>query len=371
MNLDNVPPGERAARIAWARLVEPCDGVAAKLVRSVGAEEALFGLDPHSGFGKRLAARIESLDVTQDLAIARRLGARIVIPGDEEWPVGLDDLGIPPWCLWVRGEPDLGEEMQRSVSIVGSRACTQYGQRIASDLAAGLAERGFAVVSGAAYGIDGAAHRGALTADGVTVAVLAGGVDRPYPRGHDGLLRSIAETGLVVSEVPPGWAPSPARFIHRNRIIATLTTGTVVVEAGLRSGTSSTARQAREHHRVVCAVPGSVESAASAGCHQLIRDKGALLVTDAAEVAEAVGKIGDDLAEPKRGEVRPSDDLDQVPAAVYDALPVRRGVSVDDLAARCAQEPRAVLAALGLLQQRELARRDETGWRKPAARSSR
>lgn len=358
-----LPEGERAARVAWARLVEPENREATKRIARLGAHEALHTLDLASPLGRQVLPRLEQLDVRRDLDLARRAGLRIVVPGDPEWPTGVDDLDWPPLCLWVVGPLDLAEQSARSVALVGARAATPYGTRQAQDLGAGLAERGVTVVSGAAYGIDGAAHRGALGVDGPTIAFTAGGVDRPYPRGHDGLFAQLRRHGLVVSELPPGCAPTKGRFIARNRLIATVTQGTVVVEAGLRSGSSHTAKRALRHHRVVCAVPGSVESAVSAGCHQLIRDYNAVLVTDAAEVVEAVGPIGE-LAPEKRGEERRGDGLDAVQSAVFDVLPVRRPATVHELAVRAGLDARQVTGALGLLTLAGLSRQEPEGWRK-------
>jgi DNA processing protein len=358
----DLPPGERAARVAWARLAEPADPVAAELVRAVGAEQALHIIDPGSTLAARIASRLELLDVRRDFDLADRVGARIIIPGDPEWPHGLLALANPPYCLWVRGPGDLATDCARSVSLVGARAATGYGVHQAKELAGGLADRDFAVVSGAAYGIDGAAHEGALALDGVTVAVVAGGVERPYPAGHTQLLTRIAESGLVVSEVPPGSAPTRWRFLSRNRLIATLSQGTVVVEAGLRSGSRNTARQARDHHRVVCAVPGPVSSAVSAGCHELIRE-GATLVTDAAEVAEEVGSMGE-LAPRKRGAVQPEDDLDPVHRVVLAALPFRGAVPVDEVARRSGVAVAEAIGALGVLTLQRLAVKDDAGYRK-------
>ena len=268
------------------------------------------------------------------------------------------------------GAANLQEVCRRSVAVVGARAATHYGLHQSRELAAGLAQRDVTVVSGAAYGIDGAAHEGALSVDGVTVAVVAGGIDRPYPAGHARLLRRVREAGAVVSEVPPGSAPTKWRFLARNRLIATLTQGTVVVEANLRSGSLHTARRARDHHRVVCAVPGPVTSAMSAGCHELVRSDGAILVTDTAEVLEATGPMGE-LAPVKQGPVEPTDDLDPVQQTVYAALPLRRGASVDALARHCGLPASAVLSALGILGLRELSTRDGDGYlkrrRRPAA----
>lgn len=217
--------------------------------------------------------------------------ARFVIPGDLEWPQQLADLAAPPLGLYVRGEADLRMLSLTSIAVVGSRAASPYGTRIASDLAADLAERGWAVVSGAAFGIDGAAHRGVLAVGGLTAAVLANGVDEEYPRAHTDLIRRIRESGVVISEVPPGSHPTRSRFLTRNRIIAALTRGTVVVEAALRSGSLRTAAQAEELMRVVMATPGPIDSHSSAGVHRWIADRRAELVTSAAEVIELVGSL--------------------------------------------------------------------------------
>lgn len=270
-------------------------------------------------------------DPARDLALADAAGLRFVCPGDTEWPGTLDDLGdARPLGLWVRGSPHLRMWALRSVAVVGARACTEYGAHMATALAAGLAERGWVVVSGGAYGVDGAAHRGALGAGGATVAVLACGVDRPYPRGHTGLINRIAEQGLVVGELPPGEHPTPSRFVLRNRVIAALTRGTVVVEAAHRSGSLVTARAARRLGRHTMGVPGPATSALSAGVHELLRGE-AVLVTDAAEVVELVGDMGE-LAPERRGPVLPRDLLDPAARRVLAALPGRRAAPADEVA---------------------------------------
>lgn len=367
-----MPVGRREALMAWSRITEPADARAHQQVLEHGAEAALAAVVDGSADGShRYRLRLDSLDIEGDLRLVRRLGARVLIPGDDEWPEGLDDLEAPPHCLWVRGPEHLGQGCERSAAIVGARSATPYGESTAGDIAAGLCERGFTVVSGAAFGIDGAAHRGALAAEGLTVAVLAGGVERPYPEAHRGLIERITATGAVVSEVPPGSAPTRWRFLKRNRLIAAMTRGTVVVEAGLRSGSRSTAREANELARVVGAVPGPVTSMVSAGCHELIRLGQAQLVTDADEVAELLGDLGSDLAPEKRGPERPEDDLPETEARVWSALPVRSADGVAALALRTALAERDVLVCLGRLQLKGLASREGEGWRRPPRQRAR
>ena len=255
-----------------------------------------------------------------------RSGIRLVIPGDAEWPGQLDVLGDRrPWGLWVRGTMDLRYGCLRSVSVVGTRAATAYGAHIGGELAISLAERGWTVISGGAYGIDGCAHRGALAAGGTTIAVLASGVDCPYPPGHSELFREIREHGATVSEWPPGRVPTRHGFLVRNRVIAALSRGTVVVEAALRSGALNTARHARDQGRPLMAVPGPVTSAQSAGCHQAIREWGAICVTNAREVMELLSFSADETAGQWCGPVLPRDRLDPVTSRVLDAVPARTG----------------------------------------------
>jgi DNA processing protein len=238
--------------------------------------------------------RLDDLPAELDLAGFHRRGIRLVCPGDSEWPTQLNTLGAArPYALWLRGEADLRYCCLQSVSIVGARASSAYGTHVGMEMAATLAGRGWTIVSGAAYGIDASAHRGALAADGVTIAVLACGVDHAYPPGHHDLLASIAAQGVLVSEWPPGRTPNRLRFLIRNRVIGALTRGTVVVEAGLRSGALNTARYARDLGRPVMAVPGPVTSEVSAGCHKIIREWDAVCVTDAHDVLELLTPLGE------------------------------------------------------------------------------
>ncbi len=361
---------ERAARAAWSRLSEPGDLRAAGLVARLGPVGALAAVfDRAHEALEPFVARLSRLDVERDQYVADRYGARLVVPDDPDWPHGCDDLPAPPICLWVRGPARLDVLQSRSVAIVGARASTPYGEHAAADIAAGVGERGYVVVSGAAYGIDAASHRGALSVQATTVAVLAGGVDRAYPSGNAQLLERIAASGAVVSEVAPASAPTRSRFLQRNRLIATMTTGTVVVEAGLRSGSLNTARTAAEHARPVGAVPGPVTSVSSAGCHQACRDGYAVLVTDAAEVIELVGAYGDDALPRPTGADRPDDALDPGSKAVLAALPLRKPVDAASLAANAGVPLAQTMSSLGRLELSGFAVRDGERWRQvPLAR---
>lgn len=359
---------ERTARLAWARIAEPTDQVAEALIERFGFEDALAlaargGRAPSGKPVDRFAARLQSLDIERDLEICAQLDARILVPGDLEWPAAVEDLDGPPWCLWVRGPLDLTDLPRRSVAVVGARASTAYGNHVAAEIASGTAARGFTVISGAAFGIDAAAHRGALAVDAPTVAVLACGVDRPYPAAHADLLRQIGALGAVVSEVPPGSAPTRFRFLARNRIIAALATGTVVVEAGLRSGSLNTLGAAAKLGRPVAAVPGPVTSMASAGCHLAIRDLEATLVTDAGEVVDLLGRIGtEDMAPEKRGPTRVEDGLDPLPRQVWGVLAPYRSKTVDEITVQAGLSVQEVLGALGQLQVAGLAEQRLDGW---------
>jgi DNA processing protein len=354
---------ELLARAAWSRLAEPGDVRVSALIERVGPSEALRALVSRDvEWMARYGPRLADLDPRRDLETLRRLGGRLVVPGCEEWPERLAELAAPPPCLWVRGPLDLRDVAHRSVAVVGARASTAYGEHVTGEIACGVAERGFVVVSGLAYGIDGAAHRTAMTV-GRSMAVVAGGLDRAYPQGHETLMAALSAEGAVVSEVPPGSAPTRSRFLERNRLIAALSGGTVVVEAAVRSGALNTARTAAALGRPVGAVPGPVTSSSSAGCHELVRDGRAVLVTDAAEVVDLVGRIGDDAAVPASSPPLDRDGLDDVTRRVLDALPVRSGRPSDRIACTAGLEAVTVQAALGRLALLGLAERHGHGWR--------
>ncbi|MBY8870950.1 DNA-processing protein DprA [Micromonospora sp. PLK6-60] len=382
------------ARVALTWLAEPGTRSVYHLVDEFGPVAALAlllaGRAPGEQLRTAVAARSTAGDarVAAEQAVARteRLGARIVIPEDDEWPARVEELRsmalseaqrrvdretAPPLCLWVRGTAALGEALQRSVAVVGARAATGYGVHVATELGHGLAERDWTVVSGGAFGIDAAAHRGALAAGGLTVAVLAGGIDRPYPVGNTALFDRIAETGLLVSEWLPGAEPLRPRFLIRNRVIAAGTRGSVLVEASARSGATQTMNRALALRRPVMVVPGPVTSAMSVGAHELLREQpAARLVTGLAHVLEEVGRIGDHLAPPARGPDRPTDALDDEAALVRESLPRRGTIGVDALAARAGVSVRTALRKLSLLEELGLAvRRADGGYALAPGRS--
>jgi DNA processing protein len=314
------------------------------------------------------------VDPRRDLDATADSPTSVICRGDEEWPIGLADLGRlagadredagEPFALWVRGTASLTQLCEHAVAIVGARDASDYGMHVASDLACSLADLDWTIVSGAAFGIDGAAHRGALAVGGMTVAVVAGGVDVPYPRAHTGLLDRIASEGLIVSESPPGAAPYRHRFLTRNRIIAALSSGTVLVEAGLRSGALNTTRHARRLGRALMVVPGPVTSRTSAGCHHLLRihREEAAVVTRAADVIEEVGPIGA-LADLLTVPPGPRDGLPELARRILDAVPARAAVGPAVIAREVRQRPETVLAILGPLAAEGLVERGPDGYR--------
>jgi DNA processing protein len=367
---------ERAARAALAAAVEPGAVHIARAVSTVGPVDTIEvlrrGAPGKLDQDRRVQRRLRYVEGARILAQTVEAGARLVCPGDPDWPASFTQLEVelqagmhsvpPPFGIWLRGAGDLPRLAERAVAIVGARAATSYGRSVASELAADLAAEGWTVVSGGAYGIDGAAHRGALAAGRPTVAVLACGVDIAYPRGHTELLSRIMADGLLVTERPPGAAPSRPGFLKRNRLIAGLTGGTVVVEAARRSGAISTAEWAARLQRPVGIVPGPVTSAMSAGCHRLARESNAVLVTNAAEVAELVGVIGTDAAPDEREPNHVLDDLPQDQRDVYEAMPGSGTTTVDELCRATGLTARQCLAALASLAYADLVVRTPHGW---------
>ena len=372
-------PTERFARAAWSGIAEPGDSVAGFLVSAVGASAALTMLVDHwsvdqmtsvldfaadrEALGTQLERatarwlpRLDSRATLRQLTLAATCRAVLVTPDHPAWPARLDDLGAhAPLALWLRGRTDALYRTTRSVALVGARAATGYGEHVAMEAASGLVGRDFTIVSGAAYGIDGMAHRAALASQGTTVAFLAGGVDRPYPSGHSALIDRIIDTGAVASEVPCGGAPSKWRFLQRNRLIAAVSDATIVLEAGWRSGSLNTAGHAAAIGRPLGAVPGPITSAASAGCHRLIREYGAVCVTTVDEMAELAGVVppGPDSTPAERS----SDEI-----RVLDALSVRSPRSAPDIAVRSGLPVDTVQSVLGLLELDDLVAGKGGGW---------
>ena len=375
---------DRAARVALTWLAEPGNRLVWSLVEEHGAPVALrrlLGGDiPDSALRAAVLAKTAGFEPRRlaelTLRRAERLGARIVVPSDQEWPHRVDALATlaldapgrinqdvrPPLCFWVRGPWPLGATLERSVAVVGARAATGYGTHVTTEIAYGLAERDWTVVSGGAFGIDAAAHRAAMAAGGRTVAVLACGVDRPYPIGNAAMFERIADTGLLISEWPPGAEPLRHRFLIRNRVIAAATAGTVMVEAAARSGAAQTMSRVLALRRAAMIVPGPVTSAMSVGCHEMLREHpDATLVTGAAHVLEAVGRMGEYYADVPRGPEHRRDSLDEESALVLEAVPHRGTATPEELAARAGLALRTVLRRLSLLEMAGLVERRTTG----------
>ncbi|MFD2421342.1 DNA-processing protein DprA [Amycolatopsis pigmentata] len=376
---------ERLARAYLLRVAEPPAAALSAFVGRhgpVAAAAAVRSGDCPERVRDETEARRDFDRAEEDLAAGERLGARLVIPEDDEWPAWpllcLDLAtcrGVPgvaqPIALWARGEPRLDESTQAAVAVVGARAATGYGEHVAGEIAYGLAGQEFSVFSGAAYGIDGAAHRGALAADGVTVALLGCGLDAGYPAGHVVLLNKITEKGgLVLSEYPPGTAPARHRFLVRNRLIAALSQGTLVVEAGRRSGARNTATTAGALGKVVMAVPGPITSAMSTGCHELVKENRATLVTSLEDVVENVGKLGVPLPEKARPR-RSTDRLGPDALRVHEALDRREGKSAERVAVESGVSLGRVRGLLPELELDEFVERCESGWRQAGRRRAR
>jgi DNA processing protein len=335
---------ERLARVALCLASEPAEATITRTVAQEGAVAVRQRLLATGRIGgtelKAVSARLRDVEPARDLECALASGLRFVVPGDEEWPTQLDDLqhasdvvegrGGPPLGLWARGPARL-HRLVDSVAVVGSRSATGYGTSVTREMCAATARAGWAVVSGGAFGIDQAAHRGSLAAGGVTVAVLACGADRVYPLAHERLIEHLAQHCAVISEAPPGASPMKLRFLARNRLIAALTRGTVVVEAAPRSGALNTARWADSLSRSIMGVPGPVTAMTSAGVHWLLRH-GATLVTNGGEVLETVGAAGEHLTVDVRGPERPLDRLSVRQLQVLDALPAGRPAGLSSIA---------------------------------------
>lgn len=436
----------RQVRAELSRIVEPGDLLAGVVVEHMGCFEAhaliRSGESPPQRLVQSVAEAAEAAGLSgrqrdlrealarwrtrqtqaagaRDLATLRRLGGGILVPEDPHWPAGLRHLGpAEPLALWWRRDRsshpiEALPELHRTVAVVGSREITDYGSRVTAEICQTLAERQMCLLSGGAYGVDAAAHRAALRAwerlsdhpempsTIPTIAVLAGGLDRFYPAGNDSLLRGVAQSGMLLSELAPGSSPSKHRFLQRNRIIAALASVTVVPEARWRSGAQNTAHHALSLGRPVGAVPGSVYSPLSAGCHRLLRETPTEMVRDAADVAELItsalpspgsGPQAPDAAtaveppsqqmldlptgqevphrESPAGRSRPEDSLEEADRLLLDALPKRRLSTPGKLSEVAGLPIPQVLGGLSRLQRRGLARSVNGQWGKALSRPS-
>lgn len=365
---------ERLARVALSTVFEPGDPRLPALIEHYGAADLVQRLVAGKDRSLRdtvadVGVRLASVDAMSELSAAARSGIRFLTPEDEEWPDRLSDLDHiepvqdmvgAPLGLWVRGPARL-DELADSVAVVGARDATSYGANVAAQMAAELVLAGRPVVSGAAFGIDRAAHLGAMSAQGVTVAVLACGVDVAYPVAHERLLHDIAQTGALVSELPPGQTVKRQRFLSRNRLIAGLSHGVVVVEAAIRSGALNTATWADRLSRPVMAVPGPITSAQSQGAHELIR-RGGLLVTRGSDVLDAAAPVGSHPAPERRAEVLPRDKLTRRAKQVIDALEVDVAMTVDEISTAAGVSPLDVAAVLTRAETRGLVAHDAGRW---------
>lgn len=364
---------ERRARVAWSRILENRRERASDSRLQLLTEVLQIG---HVDAWHRLVdgdlqrctsarAHVAGVDVDAELDRVARVGSRVVIPGDADWPGTLSHPEIEPHLIHVRGEGCLADLSRRSVALVGSRASTGYGEAVARELGAGLAARGWSTVSGAAYGIDAAAHQGVLAVDGPAIAVLPCGPDRAYPEGNRRLIDAVAERGVVITELATGTVAMRHRFLARNRIIAALSSATVVVEAGLRSGSLNTAGWAELLCRPVGAVPGPVTQMSSAGCHEWIHKGRATLVTDTGDVLALAARIGDAVDQPVEllGPARPHDAMTPAQRRIHDVLTLRRGRSAGSVAHELVLPVDEVLSELAVMSVEGWADQDdEGGW---------
>lgn len=352
---------ERHQLRVLAHVLEPADGALGALLWRAGPGEVLRTIT-HGSRYQGLNARLAALGDQDPKDVAASAGARIITKLDGEWPGQLDDLqNERPFALWVHGAADLRMMALHSVAFVGARAATSYGEEVCRQWVSRCCDAGITIVSGGAYGIDGTAHRAALSAQGMTIAVLASGVDVAYPQGHAALLASIADQGLLVSESPPGSTVRRQRFLTRNRLIAALSRATVVVEAALRSGTTATANAATALCRPVLAVPGPVTSAMSAGCHHLIAERQADVAATCTDILNAVGGLQPGVVVGMR---RPWDNLDPKAAQVLDAVPAHQPIDLVTLMKETGLALPEVLAGAGPLLARGLLIQNSDGFQR-------
>jgi DNA processing protein len=410
---------EVQACMTLGRLVEPCDEVIGTLLSQMSAPDVLeffYGVitgEDSAAVDSKIKEAFESffekidlshtirarnhyemialkalniykslafVDIQRDKSMLKKASAEVITPQSDLWPAKLNDLGIlSPYCIYVRGNLHALQKAKKSIAIVGSRSATQYGIQTAYNTSSELAELGFCVISGGAYGIDAAAHRGAIQSD--TIAFMAGGVDSFYPAGNMNIYSAmLANSGLMASEMPPGSSPRRFRFLQRNRLIAALADATIVVEASYRSGALSTANHAIKLLRPLGAIPGNINAIESVGCNNLIKTGRAQLIAsaeDAACLATPISKQGELLDDKERANdsVPTSGSaptkinvLDKVKelgddcANVYDVFPLRSGLTIDQISARSKISGLSLLAILGKLELRGFVTQDKGKW---------
>ena len=368
-----------SARMLMSLVTEPGDVRLVEAIEQFGVDDVLAACRAGEPLDEDVlkpswVQRASELDRLADdaLAAAERAGLRWIEPGARGWPDRLESLdlaeplssvGGAPLGLWVRGSIELAAVTDRSVAIVGARNATTYGTQVAADLAAEVSVDGCTVISGGAFGVDIAAHRGALAVGKQTVCVLACGADVAYPRAHSNILARIADNGLVISEQAPGATPTRGRFLTRNRVIAALAQGTVVVEAARRSGALNTLNWAQRCNRVAMGVPGPVTSRASVGVHHVLRAGGAVLVTRSDEVLEALGTIGSvDATLPW---VPPTgiDRLSVSTLRIFEQVPAGSSATTEEIAAAVPCRPEEVRLALGALAEAGFVVAGDDCWR--------
>ncbi|MFH0410816.1 DNA-processing protein DprA [Corynebacterium sp. L4756] len=373
---------------AWVylnRVIEPPSRTLATLLQEYEVERIAYGVyHQQSWVGNLLGesqARRDWLRQEEDLATMERMGARLITRDSPEWPemaqafsfygnaeapTNFDREAIPPNCLWVRGQP-LKPNVAQSVAMVGTRAITAYGTQATRALVADLAKHQWSIVSGGALGVDTVAHSAAIEMQTPTVAVAACGIDYDYPARNASLFHRIAQTGTIVSEYAPGTTPQRHRFLSRNRLVAAMTAGTVVVEAAYRSGALNTLNWAEALGKVAMAVPGPITTHGSLGCHQRIQEGRAQLVASGEEIRELVGKVGEadagaqyelDFAK------SPVQQLSRNELKVYDAVPLYDGSLAEDIARDSGMRLPLVVHLLLVLDKKGLIRREGKNWTK-------
>lgn len=384
---DDQDIAESFARAVWSLITEPGDSFAAALISTLGAKSALEAelnritgkqyvkLINEAGFDDDSGERFKNLDsllsdarerwqprlklnsAENMLSVARSCKAKLLTPSSSIWPEQLEDLNLgTPHCIWVRGKAESLISANRSMAVVGARQATSYGEWVATEIVSAAAAENLAIISGGAYGIDAVSHRSALATNTTTIAIMAGGVDRLYPSGNADLLTRIIQNGAVISEQAPGSNPTRWRFLQRNRLIAALSSATIVVEAGKRSGAINTAHHAVVLHRPLGVAPGPISSPASLGCHNLIRENPDSLLTSA---LDAVNLVTGNW-QPELFEDQPIGPLE---TRALDAMG-KSQIDEPEIATRAGLTTRELITALGRLQLLGLVAQGDIGWRK-------